>query len=120
MNDTELQEALWEIGEPVDIEVFVTEGTVEIKNFKVPESKQGSGEKVGPRVMNNIIELAENNGIKKIVAHIDWTHRDENGYPNDKNPMNDPTVKFLEQQGFHIPEYFTDRTLLGRLHLQED
>lgn len=113
MNTDELEEKLWEVGEPVDMEVFVTNKTVEIKNFKVPKSKQGTGEKIGPTVMQKVIQLAKEHSMNKIVLHIDWTHRDETGYATDKDPQNDPSVKFLKDHDFTIDKYNTDVTLRG-------
>lgn len=52
--------------------------------------------------MNEIINFCELNNVDNIVAHIDLTHRTEEGYPDEKNIHTDPTIHFLKNLIFRL------------------
>lgn len=106
---------LIDIGKKAKLDWEVRENEFYIYNFII--NKELRNENIGSEVMETIINFCELNNIAKVVAHIDLTHRKEDGYPEDKNIHEDPTIHFLRHFNFYIVDYGPNKTVLGKLKI---
>lgn len=102
------------VGEEAKIEILPKDDNIiSITNFKIKEKERGDGK--GSRIINSIVDICENSSeVEEIEIHIGLTWREKEGFPDNKNISQDPSIKFLKKMKFDIVDYGPNKTVLAK------